>query len=302
VPNQKPLSHRLAPLALTGVAVVWGAAFVIMKDAIKTQPILDFLGTRFLIAALVMVAARPSVIKAMRGPILWQGATLGLLLGTAYFTQTVGLKLTTAAIAGFITGLYVVLVPLLIWLFMKRHISGRAWIGVTAATAGLGFISINPVGFQFEWPQLWLVVCAFFFALHIVGLAKWSPGQNAYALTMLQLGVMGIGFSAWAVAGGYHAPVGLPGWGAILFTAVFSTAIAFFVQTWAQGIMDSSRVAILLTSETLFTAIMAVAVGQEVLQGKTIIGGLLILAAMLIVEWPGKRAAAPEIALESMPR
>ena len=301
MPHRQPRSHRLAPLALIGVAVVWGAAFVIMKDALNTQPILDFLGTRFLIAALVMVAAKPSVLKALRGPVVWQGIVLGCLLGIAYYTQTVGLQLTTAAIAGFVTGLYVVFAPLLIWLFLKGRVAGKVWIGVASATAGLAFISVNPVGLQFEWPQLWLVVCALFFALHIVGLAKWSPGQNAYALTVIQLGVMGVGFSGWAVSGGYHAPVGLPGWGAILFTAVFSTAIAFFVQTWAQGIMDSSRVAIFLTSETLFTAIMAVAVGQEVLQGKTIIGGVLILTAMLVVEWPGRRGSQTAVPLENMP-
>jgi len=298
--NQTSRATRLAPLALIGVATVWGAAFVIMKDAIKAQPILDFLGTRFIIAAAVMVLARPSVLKKMRGPVLWQGIALGLLLGTAYYTQTVGLELTTAAIAGFITGMYVVLSPLLIWLFLRKRVAAKVWIAVAVATVGLAFISINPVGLRFEWPQLWLVVCALFFALHIVGLAKWSPGKDAYALTVVQLGIMGVGYMAWALVKGYQAPVGAAGWGAILFTAVFSTAVAFFVQTWAQGIMDSSRVAIFLTSETVFTALMAVAVGQEVLQGKTVIGGLLIVVAMLVVEWPSRKNRV-EMPLETMP-
>lgn len=287
MPN-KSVSLRFAPLALIAVALVWGGAFVVMKPAIESQPIVDFLGTRFVIAAAVMVLAKPSVLKQIKGSLLWQGLVLGVLMTIAYYTQTVGLQLTTAAISGFVTGLYVVISPILIWLLLKVKVSGRVWIGVVLALAGLAFISINPQSLSFEWPQLWLVACAFFFSLHIAGLAKWSPKQDAYALTVVQLGTVGLVNMIWATAQGYHAPVGGYGWFAILFTAIFSTAIAFFVQTWAQGVMDSSRVAIYLTSETVFSALIAVAVGQEVLKVATIVGGSLILAAMLVVEWPSK--------------
>ena len=259
-----------------------------MKPAVDVQPIVDFLGTRFVIAAAVMVAVKPSVVKKFRGPIVWQGIVLGVLMTVAYYTQTVGLQLTTAAISGFVTGLYVVISPLLIWLFLKVRVTGKIWIAVGLATVGLAFISINPASLSFEWPQLWLVACAFFFSLHIAGLARWSPGQDAYALTVIQLGVVGVINMIWAGIQGYHPPMGGYGWFAILFTAIFSTSVAFFVQTWAQGIMDSSRVAIYLTSETVFAALIAVAVGQEVLKVQTVIGGALILAAMLVVEWPGR--------------
>ena len=289
MPN-KSRALRFAPLALIAVAVVWGGAFVVMKPAIESQPIVDFLGTRFVIAAAVMILAKPSVLKQLRGPLMWQGLVLGLLMTIAYYTQTVGLQLTTAAISGFVTGLYVVISPLLIWLLLKVKVSGKVWIGVILALGGLAFISVNPQSLSFEWQQLWLVACAFFFSLHIAGLAHWSPKQDAYALTVVQLSVVGLVNIIWSGVQGYHAPVGAYGWFAILFTAVFSTAIAFFVQTWAQGVMDSSRVAIYLTSETVFSALIAVAVGQEVLKLQTILGGVLILCAMLVVEWPGRRS------------
>lgn len=301
MPN-KSRTIRLAPLALIAVALVWGGAFVVMKPAIESQPIVDFLGTRFVIAAAVMVAAKPSVLKKIRGPLLWQGLVLGVLMTIAYLTQTVGLQLTTAAISGFVTGLYVVISPLLIWLFLKVRVTGKIWIAVALATVGLGFISINPQSLSFEWPQLWLVACALFFSLHIAGLARWSPKQDAYALTVVQLGVVGLINMVWAGIAGYHPPMGGYGWFAILFTAIFSTAIAFFVQTWAQGVMDSSRVAIYLTSETVFSALIAVAVGQEVLKVATIIGGALILAAMLVVEWPARgNSSAAGLPVENLP-
>lgn len=296
----KPLALRLAPLTLVAVAAVWGGAFVVMKDAIEHQPIVDFLGTRFVIAAAVMILARPSVLKQFRGSLLSQGAILGVLMTIAYYTQTVGLQQTTAAISGFVTGLYVVISPLLIWLFLKIKVTGKIWIGVGLATLGLGFISINPASLSFDWPQLWLVACAVFFSLHIAGLAKWSPKQDAYALTVVQLAVVGVINMAWAGAQGYHPPVGFNGWFAILFTALFSTAIAFFVQTWAQGVMDSSRVAIYLTTETVWSAAIAVAIGQEVLKLQTIIGGAFILLAMLVVEWPARRQTR-SLPVENLP-
>jgi len=301
VPNKKPLAIRLAPLTLILVAAVWGGAFVVMKTAIEHQPIVDFLGTRFVIATLAMILVKPSVLKQLRGPILWQGLVLGLLMAIAYFTQTVGLQLTTAAIAGFVTGLYVVLSPLFIWIFLRKRAGGRIWLGVALATVGLAVISINLANFSFEWSQLWLVACAVFFSLHITGLAHWSPKQDAYALTVIQLAVMGIVNTGAAFLHGYHAPVGFDGWFAIIFTAIFSTAIAFFVQTWAQGVMDSSRVAIYLTSETVFAAGIAVMIGQEVLKLQTIIGGALIVGAMLAVEWPTKNSRGMALPVETMP-
>lgn len=291
-------AHRLAPFALIGVALVWGAAFVLMKDAIKAQPIFDFLGTRFIIAAAVMMLAKPHALAKASRRLVWQGVALGGLLGIAYYTQTVGLAASTAAIAGFLTGLYVVLSPLFIWLFLKKKIDRRVIFGVVFATLGLGFISINGVGF--EVPHLWLIACAVFFSLHIVGLAKWSPGQDAYALTLIQLATMGVIYMAISLGKGYVAPVGFDGWFAILFTAIFSTALAFFVQTWAQGIMDSSRVAIYLTTEVIAAAAIAVAVGQEVLQVRTIIGGALMVVAMLVVEAPS-RGRSREVPLEPFP-
>lgn len=274
----------LAVTALFAVAAVWGAAFVLMKDAIEKQPFLDFLATRFLIAAAVMVIAKPNVLKAFDRQLVAKGVILGLLLSAAYVTQTIGLELSTAAISGFLTGLYVVFTPLLAWLVTRAKVSPRVALGVLLATFGLAFISYN--GASIEVSHLWLILCALLFAAHIVGLSIFSPKQDPYALTVIQLAVVGVVCLAPAVADGYQAPSDFSVWFAVLFTALFSTALAFFVQTWAQGIMDASRVSIILITEVLFTALLAVAIGQEQLELKTVLGGALMLAAMVWVEWP----------------
>ena len=280
----------LATVALLGVTLSWGFAFVFMKDAIEQQPIYDFLATRFTLAALIMIVARPQVLKAMNKDLLIKGGVLGSILALAYITQTIGLELSTAAITGFITGTYVVFTPFLAWLLLKQKIEPKVIWGVSIAFIALLFISFR--GFSLDPSQVWLLVCALLFAAHIIGLGVWSPGKDTYALTVVQ--IIAVAIISWmgALSDGYQAPTNTFVWGSVIFTAVFATAFAFWMQTWAQSIMDASRVAIVLTTEVIFTAIVAVALGQEVLEIRTIIGGGLMVAAMLIVEWPAKNKKA----------
>ena len=284
-----------AMLALVAVAAAWGGAFVTMKDSIAREPFYDFLATRFLIATVLMVVAKPRVIKQIDRDLLRKGILLGLLLGFGYITQTIGLRVTTAAITGFITGLYVICTPILAWLLFGHRPSRRIVIGAVLATVALGFISIN--NFAIEVGQIWVVACAILFAAHIVGLGVWSPGKDTYALTVVQLATVGVLCSIGAVVDvpGYQPPPDGGVWFAVIFCAVFATAAAFWVQTWAQSMFDSSRVAIILTLEVLFTALLAVGVGQETLAVKTIIGGAIMVIAMLVVEWPSRGDNAPKI-------
>jgi drug/metabolite transporter (DMT)-like permease len=280
-----------AVIALVFVAVVWGAGFVLMKDAINDQPVFDFLATRFTLATLVMVAIRPQVLSAINKKTLLRGSILGVMLGLAYITQTIGLDLTTAAITGFLTGLYVVFTPILFWFVFKKKVEKKVIVGTTLALTALLFISFN--GISFDPGQVWLIACALLFAGHIIGLSFWSNAKDIYPLTVIQLAAGSVVCWMGAVPDGYQPPPNAFVWGTVVFTAVFATAIAFLIQTWAQSIMDPSRVAIILTGEIVFAAAIAVAVGQEVLSLRTVIGGVLIVLAMLIVEWPDKKSKSP---------
>lgn len=280
-----------ALLALVFVAIVWGAGFVLMKDAITQQPVFDFLATRFTLATLVMIAIRPQVLSSITKQTLLRGSVLGIMLGLAYITQTIGLDLTTAAITGFLTGLYVVFTPLLFWFVFKKKVEKKVIVGTTLALTALLFISFN--GISFDPGQVWLIACALLFAGHIIGLSFWSNAKEIYPLTVVQLGAGSIVCWLGAVPDGYQPPPSAFVWGTVVFTAVFATAMAFLIQTWAQSIMDPSRVAIILTGEIVFAAAIAVAVGQEVLTARTLIGGVLIVIAMLIVEWPDRKSKSP---------
>jgi drug/metabolite transporter (DMT)-like permease len=280
-------SPRFAMVALVAVAAIWGAAFVLMKPAINEQPFWDFLATRFTLATLIMIAVQPKALAKVNRRMLWRGAILGVFLGLAYVFQTINLELTTAAITGFLTGLYVVFTPLLARTIFKTRIRAQVWVGAILALIGLGLISIT--GFSFDVGHIWGVLCAVFFAAHIVGLGRWSPGLDSYPLTIIQLASLTCVFWIGALQDGYQPPPNLSVWFAVVFTAVFATAIGFFVQTWAQSKMDASRVAVILTLEVVFTAIIAVGVGQETLLLKTVVGGAIIVLAMFVVEWPSRK-------------
>jgi len=266
-----------AVIALFGVTISWGASFVLMKDAIYQQPVFDFLATRFSLATLVMIAVRPQVLKAINKQLLFRGLILGVTLGLAYITQTIGLDLSTAAITGFLTGLYVVFTPILFWLISRKKIEGKVIVGTVMAFAALVLISFN--GFSIDIGQVWLIACALLFAAHIIGLSYWSTANDVYALTVIQLGAGAAVCWLGALADGYQPPPNASVWGVVVFTAVFATAMAFLVQTWAQSIMDPSRI--------------AVAVGQETLALRTVLGGGLMVIAMVIVEWPNSKTKSP---------
>jgi drug/metabolite transporter (DMT)-like permease len=280
-----------AVIALFGVTLSWGAGFVLMKDAISMQPVFDFLATRFTLATLVMVLLRPQVLAVINRDVLIKGSILGSTLGLGYITQTIGLELTTAAITGFLTGLYVVFTPILVWIIFRKKVTKRVLAGSVLAFAALLFISFN--GLSVDLGQIWLIACALLFAAHIIGLSAWSTSKNIYALTVVQLASASVVNWLGALADGYQAPPNSFVWSTVIFTAVFATALAFWAQTWAQSIMDPSRVAIILTTEVIFAAVIAVAVGQETLAIRTVIGGVLIVLAMLIVEWPDKKTSSP---------
>jgi drug/metabolite transporter (DMT)-like permease len=243
-----------------------------MKPAIERQPVPDFLATRFLIATIILILIRPRVLQSISPRVWWTGGIAGVVLAFGYVAQTIGLYFATAAITGFLTGLYVVATPLLAWLMFRQRLNGKVVIAAILGLTGLGVISLNSFGIGIG--EVWIIIGALFFALHIVVLGRWAPGADAYALTVVQLIFVTVVtvILTFADGDGYVAPPDTDVWIAVLITAVFATALAFLLQTWAQSKLDSSRTAIILTAEVPWAAGLAVAVGQETLAVRTIIG------------------------------
>ena len=134
---------RLAPFALLAVSMMWGSTFVLMKSAITRQDVNSFLFSRFALAVVAMIVLRPRVLKLLTKDMLAKGFFAGCFLGAGYILQTLGLARTTAAVTGFVTGLYVVATPLIGALILKQKISRKTWLYVAMATVGLALLSLH---------------------------------------------------------------------------------------------------------------------------------------------------------------
>jgi drug/metabolite transporter (DMT)-like permease len=275
------LQLKLAPWALLSVAAAWGFAFVVMKDAIQRQSVNNFLFTRFALAVLVMLIIRPQTVKHFNKDLLQRGSLAGIFLGFGYIFQTLGLERTGAAITGFITGLYVVLTPVLAWLVLKEKITRFVWLCIMVATVGLALLSVR--GFSVGTGEMLVLASAFFFAAHIIALSKWSSGRDVYAMTVVQLTMCGLLAGIASIPGGYAPPPDSGVWAVVIFTAVFATAIAFIIQTWSQAHMSATKVAVILTMEVVFAAVFAIFFGGERLTLQSALGGILVVVAMYLI-------------------
>lgn len=274
----------LAPWALLAVAAMWGISFVWMKDILDQQDVYSFLVSRFIVAALVMVVVNTRFIMKINRKILLKGSVIGTALGLGYIFQTLGLERTTPAITGFITGLYVVLTPLIGALILKEKLTVQAWFYIALATIGLGVLSIS--GFSIGTGEFFVLISAFLFAAHILLLSRWSKDFDAYTLTFIQLLTCAVVSGIPASLNGFVAPPDRQVWAVILFTAVFATFFAFVVQTWAQARISATKVAVILTMEVVFAALFSVALGAEPLTLRILLGGSMVLIAMIMIVQP----------------
>jgi len=266
---------------LTSVAAIWGGAFTSMKGTLERLDVNSFLAWRFTIATLVLILLKPSVMRRFNRDFIKKGALVGFFLGCGYIFQSFGLTLTTVSNTGFITGLYVVLTPVVAALILKKNITRIEWFAVLMATIGLALLSLN--GFTFGLGEFLVLVSALFFALHIVGLGEWSKGLDTYALTVLQLGTCAILTFAASLKSGFKAPPDSGVWWSIIYTALFATALAFIVQTWAQSFIKPSSVAVILAMEVVFAAAFGIWLLSEPLTLRIALGGLLVIASMYLI-------------------
>ena len=263
------------------VAAIWGSAFLSMKGTLERLDVNSFLTWRFVIATLLLIAIRPSALKKIDLPFLKKGVILGLFLSSGYIFQSFGLTLTTVSNTGFITGLYVVFTPVVAAVILRKNITLVEWFAVLVATIGLALLSFN--GVKFGVGEFLVLISALLFAFHIVGLGEWSKGLDTYALTVIQLGTCAVVTFLASFKSGFKAPPDSGVWWSIIYTAIFATALAFIVQTWAQSFIAPSTVGVILAAEVVFAAAFGIWLLNEPVTLRIALGGLLVLASMYLI-------------------
>jgi len=285
-------SRRFATLLLVAVTAIWGSTFFLIRDVVRLMPPTDFLAVRFTIAAAAMVAVfwRPMLALGRRE--LAIGIGLGTLYAVAQILQTVGLAHTEASRSGFITGTYVVLTPIFAAILLRERLPRSTWFAVLMATAGLATLSLNGFGGGFGFGEGVTLIAAAVYALHIIGLGRYSSPSTAAGLSAVQMVAIAAVSLIVAAPGGIQLPTSRGGWASILYMALMAGALAIWAQTWAQSHLSATRAAIVMTLEPVFAAVFAVALGGESMTFRMLLGGAMVLAAMYTVELIGRRADA----------
>jgi drug/metabolite transporter (DMT)-like permease len=271
-----------AELALVGIAAIWGATFTVVQDAIEKLPTMAFLGYRFTGAALIVgvVFWRPLRRLSAAG---WRaGLLMGAFLTAGYVLQTLALEQTTASNTGFITGMFVVITPVLAALLLRERIGPVAWTAAAVSAFGLYLLSGTN---GFNDGDLLALLCAVAFAAHILATSRAVRDHDAGALLVVQVSVCGLFCLAVAsVDGRLEAPPDASVWWALVITAVFATAVAYFVQTYAQRHAPPARTALILASEPAFAGLFGYLLAGDRLDAIAWVGAVLIMAAIVAVE------------------
>jgi drug/metabolite transporter (DMT)-like permease len=279
-------------LSLVSVALVWGATFVLVKRALSDVSTLLFLTIRFALAtAALLFLFRKQLRGAAASKSLRGGLIAGLCLFSGYVLQTFGLKYTSASKTGFITGLYIPLVPLISSVVYKKLPQFAELLGVATAFAGLALMTVERSLLDLNLGDMLVAGCAVAYALHMVVLGRFAATASPAPLVVAQIATaaaLSAGTFWWA------EPVRLT-WStnlliALVVTSLLATAFAFSVQTWAQRWSSPTRTALIFSMEPVFAWVTSYIVAGEVLSRRAIAGAVLILTGILLVELKPFRA------------
>jgi drug/metabolite transporter (DMT)-like permease len=253
---------------------------------------MTYLLWRHIVAAVMLALVMPRTVRQTTRRDWLYGAVLGFFLFVAFVTQTIGLQWTTPGKSGFITSLYIVMVPFLYWMVTRRSPGWTQIGGAVLATAGLGFLSLQG-GLGMSRGDLLTLAGALAFAAQIAATGFFAPRTKPAVLALTQIVAAAVLF---VVVTPFTEHVtwdfGWQGWAAIVWTALSGTVFGFLIQAWAQKSTTSTRAAVILGLEGLFAAAFGLLFGMDVMSWRFVVGAVLILVGVIVIETlPGRRGA-----------
>ncbi|BAU29167.1 drug/metabolite transporter (DMT)-like permease [Aneurinibacillus soli] len=300
------MSHKkhmlLANLALLGIAIAWGYTFVLTKDLLEEMGPLYFIGTRFLLAALLLLPFCWKHLRRTDREVWKSGLACGLLLWASFTLQVVGINLTTPGKAGVLTGTMVIFAPLLYFVWARIPVQTGPLLGSLCAFSGLILLSWDSNWSGINLGDGLTLLCAFCFAIHMVMVDRLYHKNitfDALLFVMIQLFVVGIIDTALAIATepvpGMLSPYG---WFAYLFDLLIGTALAYVVQIKAQKYSPPTHVSLILAFEPVFAFIFSWLLWGEAATSAVVVGIVLILAGIFVTEgWEMVRTRMKNTAL-----
>ena len=279
--------RRLAKPRLFAAAIIWGSSFFIMKGAVDIIPTFYLLAIRFTGGAvlLALVCWKKWRMHFTRD-YLWRGAVIGAFLFLAYSVQTFGLMGTTPSKNAFLTAVYCVLVPFLYWIAVKKRPDRYNILAAVLCVAGVGLVSLTN-DFTITWGDGLTLVCAFFYAAHIVAVAKVSPAKDIYLLTVFQFAFAAL--YAWICGALFQElpPASVISSDLIIqmaYLVVMATTVALLFQNVGQVWSDPSSAAVILSLESVFGVLFSVLFYGDPVTGQLLAGFALIFVAVVCSE------------------
>ncbi len=286
-------------LILLFVAAVWGSGFVAQRLAAGQLSVFYFNGGRFLVAALLLFAliklqGKPLAVGGNRRQLPWM-ALAGLLLFAAAGLQQAGLATTSIGNASFITGLYVVLIPLILSVFWNQHVSALSWLAVGLSFFGVMLLSLTE-HLRFSPGDVLELIGAVAWALHVILVGRLAgQGADPLSFSVVQFIVCGMLNLALAFgldpAGAAHLAIA---WPAVLYSAALPIGMGFTLQIAGQRHAPTIDAAIILSTEAVFGTLFGFLFLSEALSARQLLGCALILAATIFSQLR-PAAAAPAV-------
>ena len=267
-------------------ALIWGTSFFIMKNALDAVPVFFLLAIRFTAGAVLLALVCWKRWKAFTPDYLWRGAIMGGFLCLAYSVQTFGLMGTTPSKNAFLTAVYCVLVPFLYWIAVKKRPDRYNILAAVLCVAGVGLVSLTN-DFTITWGDGLTLVCAFFYAAHIVAVAKVSPAKDIYLLTVFQFAFAAL--YAWICGALFQElpPTSVISSDLIIqmaYLVVMATTVALLFQNVGQVWSDPSSAAVILSLESVFGVLFSVLFYGDPVTGQLLAGFALIFVAVVCSE------------------
>ena len=274
-----------ADLLLVLAAILWGGGFVAQRAGAEYLSFFAYNGIRFLLAGLLLL---PAGIKFLGKPdrTWWWVVPAGGLLYAGSALQQAGLESTTAGAGGFITGLYVVLVPLFMAFIWKAHVPLINWLAAAAALIGTYLLSTGGKGLAFSRGDLLVLAGAVLWAFHVIVVGLASRRLNVFSFSAGQFLLCA---ALHLISSFFFHPLTLPAvqaaWAAIVYGGVFSVAGGFTLQALGQSKAPTTDASLILSLEAVFAAIFGALLLGEKMSGVQILGSGIIMAAILVVQW-----------------
>lgn len=285
----------MGAVLLLFVSAAWGSAFPLMKDLMARMPVADLLTERYAVATIALLALRPRCLRGLSQHTWLTGVQLGLLFGVGQTAQAIALHDLPSSVSGFTVGSYVVITPVLGLVLLGAEVSFRTWVAVALATAAMTIFTLlrGTEGGAVPLPALAVtLLSAVLYAGHTLVLGDFEgAGRDAYALAVIQLGVIALMTGALAVPDGLTLPGTLADWAAMAHLSVVACALGFLARSFGQAHVPAAPAAVILSAQPLWVTALAIMLYGERLTWTVLVGGGLIALAMLLVLVPGERVS-----------